>query len=138
MQPRKYVVVPQMEGGLENLRKLAANLWFSWNVEAVELFDYLDEQLWKETNHNPLQTLIRLSRQRLNEIQHDEGFLAHTERVYRYFKSYMNPAGVYEYRIRASYRFHYGLFFSGIRPNGESPVVFGRIRSARRGSPKIC
>lgn len=99
MQPRKYVVVPQMEGELENLRKLAGNLWFSWNVEAVELFDYLDEQLWKETNHNPLQTLIRLSRQRLNEIQHDEGFLAHAERVYRYFKSYMNPAGVYEYRL---------------------------------------
>ncbi len=110
MQPRKYVVVPQMEGRLKNIRKIAGNLWFSWNVEAVELFDYLDEQLWKETNHNPLQTLIRLSRQRLDQIRKDEGFLAHAERVFRHFKSYMNPAGIYEYHLESPIDFTTAYF----------------------------
>ncbi|HTY23440.1 MAG TPA: alpha-glucan family phosphorylase [Desulfomonilaceae bacterium] len=99
MSPRKYVVVPPMEGGLENLRKIAGNLWFSWNMEAVELFDYLDERLWTKTNHSPLQTMIQLSRQRLGEIRQDEGFLAHSERVYRHFRAYMDPAGAYEYGL---------------------------------------
>ncbi len=110
MQPRKYVVIPQMEGKLKNIRKIAGNLWFSWNVDAVELFDYLDEQLWKETNHNPLQTLIRLSSQRLNEIRKDEGFLAHAERVYRHFKSYMNPAATYEYHLESPIDFTTAYF----------------------------
>jgi starch phosphorylase len=61
MPLRKYVVVPPMSGGLEGLREIAQNLWFSWNTEAVEPFDHLDEQLWTETNHNPLRpnTLIQ-------------------------------------------------------------------------------
>ncbi len=42
MNLRRYVVVPPMDGGLENLREMAGNLWFSWNLEAVEIFDHLD------------------------------------------------------------------------------------------------
>jgi starch phosphorylase len=66
MPLKKYVVVPPMKGGLEDLRKIAGNFWYTWNIDAVELFDYLDEHLWRETNHNPLQTLVRLSSHRLN------------------------------------------------------------------------
>jgi len=42
MPLRKYVVIPPMEEGLESLREIAGNLWFSWNMDAVELFDHLD------------------------------------------------------------------------------------------------
>jgi starch phosphorylase len=88
-----------MEGGLESLREIAGNFWFSWNTEAVELFNYLDEHLWQETNHNPLQTLIRLSRHRLNQIREDEGFLAHAQRVLQRFRAYMTRTRSYEYRL---------------------------------------
>jgi glycogen phosphorylase len=87
MALKKYVVVPRMERGMENLRELALNLWFSWTTDAVELFDYLDERLWEATSHNPVQTLIRLSKHRLNEILQDEGFLAHAEKVTRRFRA---------------------------------------------------
>lgn len=99
MPLRKYVVVPPMEGGLESLREIAGNFWYSWNTEAVELFNYLDEHLWQETNHNPLQTLIRLSRHRLNEIRADEGFLAHAQRVLQRFRTYMTRTRSYDYRL---------------------------------------
>ncbi len=99
MALKKYVVIPRMERGMENLRELAQNLWFSWTTDAVELFDYLDERLWEATNHNPVQTLIRLSKHRLNEILQDEGFLAHAEKVTRRFRAYMKPSGFYEYRL---------------------------------------
>jgi starch phosphorylase len=99
MPLRKYVVVPPMKGGLESLREIAGNFWFSWNIEAVELFDHLDENLWQETNHNPLQTLIRLSSHRLNEIREDEGYLAHAEKVRQRFRAYVNRTRAYDYRL---------------------------------------
>jgi starch phosphorylase len=88
-----------MRGGLESLREIAGNFWFSWNTEAVELFDHLDETLWQETNHNPLQTLIRLSSHRLNEIREDDGYRAHAERVRQRFRAYMKRARSYDYQL---------------------------------------
>ena len=99
-----------MKGGLESLREIAGNFWFSWNTEAVELFNYVDEHLWQETNHNPLQTLIRLSRHRLKEIGQDEGFLAHSERVRQRFRAYMNRTRSYDYRLEQPISFTTAYF----------------------------
>ncbi|MGC8602150.1 MAG: alpha-glucan family phosphorylase [Desulfomonilaceae bacterium] len=99
MTLRKYVVVPPMEGDLENLREMAGNLWFSWNLDAVELFDHLDEKLWREGEHNPLWSLIRLSRQRLKEIREDEGYLAHAEKVRQRFLTYLKRSKKYAFRL---------------------------------------
>ena len=116
MSLRKYVVVPPMEGRLESLREIAGNLWFCWNTEAVELFEYLDEQLWRDTNHNPLQTLVRLSSHRLIEIGEDEGYLEHAERIRQKFRIYMQRKRPYDYRlaepvdfVTAYFSLEYGL-----------------------------
>jgi starch phosphorylase len=99
MALRKYVVVPPMEGELENLREMAGNLWFSWHTEAVELYNHLDERLWEEMNHNPQQVLIRLSRRRINEIRQDEGYRSHTEKVHQRFRAYMEAEPPYDYGL---------------------------------------
>jgi starch phosphorylase len=99
MTIRKYVVVPPMEGGLENLREIASNLWFSWNAEAVELFNHLDEHLWEQTNHNPQQTLIRLSRKSFNRIRRDDGYQAHAEKVRGRFRTYMENRRPYDHNL---------------------------------------
>lgn len=88
-----------MEGGLEDLREIAGNLWFSWNMEAVELFDHLDERQWQETNHNPLLTLVRLSSHRLNQIREDEGYREHARRVREKLRSYMQRTRSYDYHL---------------------------------------
>lgn len=116
MAVRKYVVVPPMEGVLEHLREIAGNLWYSWNMESVELFDHLDEHLWRETNHNPLQTLVRLSRNRLDEIREDEGYRDHAERVRQTFRGYVKRSRAYDYHLErpvdfvtAYFSLEYGL-----------------------------
>ncbi|NBQ55558.1 MAG: DUF3417 domain-containing protein, partial [Verrucomicrobia bacterium] len=38
-------VVPRVPEGLESLRSLAFNLWWSWNYDALELFQELDPVL---------------------------------------------------------------------------------------------
>ena len=99
MPIRKYVVVPPMEGVLEHLREISANLWFSWNPEAVELFVHLDETLWEDANHNPQQVLIGLSSSRLNGVRADEGYRSHAEKVRQRLRTYMKRRKPYEYRL---------------------------------------
>jgi signal transduction protein with GAF and PtsI domain len=37
----------------ERLSSLARNLWWSWDIEATELFRELDPVRWRELDHNP-------------------------------------------------------------------------------------
>ncbi|MBM4326128.1 MAG: glycosyltransferase family 1 protein [Deltaproteobacteria bacterium] len=99
MTVRTYVVVPPMRGGLENLREMASNLWFSWNGEAIELFEHLDEKLWEESCHNPQKVLISLSKQRLQEIREDAGYRSFALKVRQRFKAYMQRKRFYEYNL---------------------------------------
>jgi starch phosphorylase len=45
----------------ERLTQLALNLWWTWHPEVIEVFRDLDPIAWKETNHNPIAVLQRLS-----------------------------------------------------------------------------
>lgn len=127
MALRKYVVVPPIEGGLENLREIAQNFWYSWNTEAVELFNHLDGHLWQETNHNPLQTLIRLSKHRLNEVLHDEGFLAHADKVRQRFRAYMNRTRSYDYRLEHPVDFTTAYFSLEFGITESLPIYSGGL-----------
>ena len=127
MTLRKYVVVPPMEGDLENLRELANNFWFSWNLDAVELFDHLDEGLWREGGHNPLWSLIRLSRQRLNQIREDSGYLAHAERVCNRFQAYMRNPMRYAYRLQQAVDFVTAYFSLEFGITESLPVYSGGL-----------
>ena len=39
---RIFTVVPELPARLEGLRRLAYNLWWTWNTEAIGLFQRLD------------------------------------------------------------------------------------------------
>ncbi|MGD8451199.1 MAG: alpha-glucan family phosphorylase [Phycisphaerae bacterium] len=58
------------------LEALAGNLWWTWNSPAQRLFAALDPVLWDATNHNPLETLARLSPARLEACAADKSFRA--------------------------------------------------------------
>lgn len=61
---------------LEPLRELAHNLYWTWNTEAIALFQRLDPDLWEQTNHTPVALLSRIRQDRLLEAATDNGFLA--------------------------------------------------------------
>ncbi|MFO7447506.1 MAG: alpha-glucan family phosphorylase [Ignavibacteriaceae bacterium] len=85
-----YYVVPSLPENLEKLRELAYNLHWSWNPDARELFRRLDNELWTNTNHNPVMMLGNINQERFNEVAHDDGFLAHLDRVYDKLKQMLN------------------------------------------------
>ena len=60
---------------LRRLPELAADLWWTWNPEAREVFRRLDYQLWRQTAHNPVLLLQQISQELLNLSAADSRFL---------------------------------------------------------------
>ena len=85
-----YYVIPYLPGNLEYLREISYNLYWSWDSDSRALFRRLDRELWEETNHNPVKMLGNISQDRLEEVSHDDGFIAHQNRVYKKLQDYLN------------------------------------------------
>jgi len=78
---RSFSVIPSLPPELEPLRSLAYNLWWCWSHEAVLLFNRMDRKLWDAVEHNPVRLLGSIRQERLDELAHNDGFLAHMDRV---------------------------------------------------------
>lgn len=87
---RTYTVVPSLPSRLAPLSELAYNLWWAWNLDAVDLFRRLDRDLWEESGHNPALMLGIINQARLEEAATDDGFLAHLMRIYQALNRYMS------------------------------------------------
>lgn len=74
---------------LEALEKLAKNYWWSWNQEAIDLFESIDPELWKESYYNAFLFLEKLSYRKYLELENNEDFLNHMNNVYQWFENYM-------------------------------------------------
>jgi starch phosphorylase len=87
---RSFVVIPALPEGLEPLRQLAYNLWWSWNPPAMDLFRRLDVDLWQRVGHNPVAMLWQIGQQRLEQCARDDGYRAALVRVMDTFYVYTN------------------------------------------------
>ena len=97
MKPlRQLTVVPTLPPNLEPLRELALNLWWTWDREALDLFQYLDAELWQKTYHNPVAMLGQISQKKLDTISKDNTFLARLDVIYQKFKEYHKARSWFE------------------------------------------
>ena len=88
-----FQVKPRLPQPLTPLARLSMNLWFTWNPEAVELFQRIDNRLWSRVHHNPVELLNRVSQERLDTLAADSGFLAQMERVAENMRTYLEARG---------------------------------------------
>lgn len=49
-----FQVFPYIPEPLKFLEVLANNLWWCWNLDAIELFRRINPKLWDESGHNPI------------------------------------------------------------------------------------
>jgi starch phosphorylase len=107
---RTLNVTPSLPERLDPLYEIAHNVWWSWTRDAVDLFRRLDPDLFDATHHNPVETLGRVSQERLDDVSQDEGFLSHMDRVYRELQDYVGGAPALEQGgIIAYFSMEYGL-----------------------------
>jgi starch phosphorylase len=90
---RTFQVFPDLPEPLEPLLKLAHNLWWVWQPDAVELFRRLDRKLWEEVYHNPVKMLGAIDQSKLAAAAKDDGYLAHMHRVYEDFQKHLTEKG---------------------------------------------
>ncbi len=92
----KFRVVPYLPEKLKPLGKIARNMWWVWNFEAIELFRRLDVEQWRETDHNPIALLGAIPQKALDEAAESESFLAHMRRVEGELDWHMSKKSWYE------------------------------------------
>src|SRR3954447_22985574 len=76
---RTFTVLPHLPARLQALQKLAYNMWWCWNHEAVSLFRRMDPDLFEKVENSPVKLLSGIAQERLEQLHHDEGFLAHLD-----------------------------------------------------------
>ncbi len=108
-----FTVIPSLPDKLAPLREIARNLWWSWNLDAVDLFRRLDRDLWESAGHNPILILGTINQDRLEEVAADDGFLAHMNRVYQALMQYLGAQDTWFKRTYAdTYPNHLVAYFS--------------------------
>jgi starch phosphorylase len=75
---------------IEGLTELAYNLWWSWHIEARQLFKALDRPLWKAVGHNPVKLLYQIAPYRLVFAAQNPSFLQRYDSVMSHFKADMS------------------------------------------------
>ncbi len=89
-------VSPKLPEELAYLRKLAYNLYWSWDHNSRALFRRLDEKLWDDVNRNPVLMLGSVSQDRLEYLAQNQGYLAEIQRVQERIEGYMTRKAWYE------------------------------------------
>lgn len=122
-----FTVVPKIPERLKPLEEMAKNLWFCWNLEAIDLFRSIDMALWEETGHNPVAMLGRLGRDRFEEIIHDEGFLIEMDRIYQEFHHYCQERKPYHFGLETPIDFTVAYFSAEYGLTDCLPIYSGGL-----------
>jgi phosphorylase/glycogen(starch) synthase len=87
---RSFSVVTDLPQALTRFKELSNNLWWVWHKDAQELFEWIDADKWKESNHNPVYFLDNMDRSRLNHLSGDIEFMGRFTNVLERFDAYMS------------------------------------------------
>ena len=74
---------------------ITQNLWWSWQLDARELFHRIDHHLWESTRHNAVGFLKQVTPERLAQAAADPLFLERYDRVVRRFELLQDKRGTW-------------------------------------------
>jgi len=86
---KSVMVQSKLPDLFKGLDEISRNLWWCWNYEAIELFEYVDKDLWASTLGNPIVLIKETSLERFTDLQNDQQFIYQFNQVYSKFKKYM-------------------------------------------------
>lgn len=89
---RKIEVQTILPDRFKCLHQLSLNLWWSWNTEASHMFKYINPELWKQHEYNPVTFLENVGTERMAELENDHEFIKLYDKVCEEFCQYMKEA----------------------------------------------
>jgi glycogen phosphorylase len=124
---RTFTVLPHIPERLRALQKLAYNLWWCWNAEAVSLFRRIDAERFEAFDHSPIKLLGAISQQRFEELAKEGGFLAHMDRVEEALDRYMAAPTWYSETFGAETDLKIAYFSAEFGLHESVPVYSGGL-----------
>ncbi|MFR9648979.1 MAG: alpha-glucan family phosphorylase [Rikenellaceae bacterium] len=108
----RMIIERHLPERLVALEAISRNLWWCWNSDARELFEYIDSELWEKIDRNPITLLDSLSLSRVSELEKDAKFLSMLDAVYAKFNAYMSEKPTADKSTVAYFSMEYGLHAS--------------------------
>ena len=105
---KKVLVKPVYSAEMQKLQELANNIWWCWNVDAIELFESIDPEAWKATEQNPVALMNGLTVEQIDDLENNEDFVERLNKVYDQFKQYMEQP-TQQKELIAYFSMEYGL-----------------------------
>lgn len=106
---RTLSIQPHYTGKLKQLENLSRNLWWAWNVKAVELFKYISDDSTLSECIDPVSMLKRVSQERFSKLEKDNTFLEMYDEVTKEFSEYMSKPFDQKLASIAYFSMEYGL-----------------------------
>lgn len=94
-----FEVVHDLPEALRPLYDLAYNLRWSWHQPTLQLFKDTDPDAWEELEHNPVQLVRDLSKERQNRLLDDPIFMARLSACWEDLKAYMTASTWFDERF---------------------------------------
>lgn len=108
-QWKKVFFQPSIPDSLKDIIRLSKNLWWTWNQDALDLFEAIDLKLWAEVEFNPITLLEELDFARWQQLEQDSSFLTRFNRVIKRFDDYMAVPKRNKEELIAYFSMEYGL-----------------------------
>jgi phosphorylase/glycogen(starch) synthase len=109
---KKILINPYLPDELAALKELAYNLWWSWDMEATEMFASILPEKWESLELNPVKLLEELSSDDHARLANDQAFMKKLNNVYDRFKKYMEEGEEKDPFKVAYFSMEYGLHVS--------------------------
>ncbi|MHC4123260.1 MAG: alpha-glucan family phosphorylase [Planctomycetota bacterium] len=87
---RSFIVLPALPEPLEDLERIARNMFWTWNPDFVGLFKRIDAKLWELCGHNPVKFLGSVSQHRLETLAENQGFLCEVQHAVEKLDNYLS------------------------------------------------
>lgn len=106
---KKIIVESSLPESLSPLRDLSRNLWWVWNTEVRDLFQYIDAKIWEGCSHNPIVLLEEVSYKRFVQLEKDEQFISKMHHAKTLLNKYLEERKKPEGPEIAYFSMEYGL-----------------------------
>ncbi len=97
---------------LARLKRLARNLWWTWNQECQEIFQELSPRGWQDLNHNAVAVLQDISEYELHMRLQDPVFAQRVRDVLAAFDAYMSQRETWAFHHAPSLTEHPVAYFT--------------------------
>ncbi|HTW10827.1 MAG TPA: alpha-glucan family phosphorylase [Acidimicrobiales bacterium] len=99
---RSFTVRATLPEPLLPLQELAFNLRWSWDERTRDVFRWVDPHLWERTQHDPVQVLSLVARERLEALSRDNAFMSFLGEIHADLRRYLSVHRWFQNRGRSA------------------------------------